>query len=153
MKSHDTHQPYGGDGPHDRVSGRWDGPTGRFWPNSATLRAYIDGTARGTTHGPSGGCVRSSTYQLKQQSVPRTAQSTGANSPSWIAWRIKLEWAHTERATWFRDSMRDTDWWSEITWDDWPREETLGGTPHGYTFLGETPRPGASGWLVQGTDN
>ena len=55
MKSHKTHQPYGVDGPRDPISGRSGGPTGTFWPNFATLHAYSDGTARGTTHGPSAG--------------------------------------------------------------------------------------------------
>ena len=64
----------------------------------------------------------------------------------------QVEWAHTERATWFRESTRGADWWRDITSGDWTREETLGGAPHGYTFLDWTPGPGASGWLVQGTD-
>ena len=45
MKSHETHQPYGVDGPHGRVSGQWDGPTGTFWPTLAVLHGYSDGIA------------------------------------------------------------------------------------------------------------
>ena len=35
----------------------------------------------------------------------------------------------------FTDCFRERDWWRDMTWGYWKREETLGGTPHGYTFF------------------
>ena len=79
MKSHKTHQPYDVDGLHDPVSGRWGGPTGTFWPNPATLHAYSDGIARGTTHGPWAGGGESSTSQLTWRSGQKTKPAIGAS--------------------------------------------------------------------------
>ena len=134
MKSHETHQPCDVDGPHGLISGQWDGPTGTFWPNSATLRGCTVWTGRGNIHGPSAGGVESWAYQSEQQLAPRTKPATGANSPSWTSTLIKLEWAHTERATWFRDSMRGADWWRDITWGSLNTRGDSRGYPHGYTF-------------------
>ena len=30
----------------------------------------------------------------------------------------------------------EVDWWRDITWGYYEREETLGGAPHGYIFVG-----------------
>ena len=81
-KSHDTHQPYGVDGPRDPVFWQWDGPTGTFWPKHVALHACSDGIARGTTHGPWAGGGESSASQSTSRLAPRTARSIAVNSPS-----------------------------------------------------------------------
>ena len=153
IKNHKTHQPYGGDAPRDRVCGQRDDPMAAFWPKLVTPRGYSDGTWRAGIRGPSGGGTTTSTYQTGPQSARRTRQLTGENSPCWTGQLIKLEWAHTERATWFRDLMRGADWWRDITWGSLRTRGDSRGCPPWVHFLGGTPSPGASGWLVQGTDN
>ena len=145
MKSHDTHQPYGVDGPHGRVSGRSGGPTKTFWPTLVALHACSDGTARGTTHDPLAGGVRSLACRSGSQSALRTARWTGVSLPSWIAWLIKLEWAHTERATWFRDSMRGADWWRDITWGSLTTRGDSRGCPPWVHFFMPSPEELARG--------
>ena len=136
MKSHKTHQPYGGDAPRGRVFGRSGGPTGTFWPKHVTLRGCICGTAYGNTHGPLAGGVRSLTCQSGSQWVQRTKPATGANSPCWPGQLIKLEWAHTERATGFRDLMRGADWWRDITWGSLTTRGDSRGYPPWVHFFG-----------------
>ena len=68
------------------------------------------------------------------------------------------DWTNWNEST--RSAQRDLETpWEELIGGKtlrggvWPREEILGGTPHGYTFLVETPSPGARRGLVQGTDD
>ena len=74
MKSYETHQPYGGDGPHDPVCGRQDDPTATFWPNSVILRGCSDGTWRAGIRDPSGGGTTTLTCQTTRQSARSTEQ-------------------------------------------------------------------------------
>ena len=82
MKSHETHQAYGVDGPHDPVSERWDGPTGTFWPTLVALHAYSDGTAHENIHVPSAGDGESSACRSIWRWAPKTAQSIAVSLPS-----------------------------------------------------------------------
>ena len=140
MKSHKTYQPCGGDEPRDRVSGRWGGPTAAFWPTLVTLRGYIFGTGRGNTHGP-----RQVVQDLQhvEENCNRYREQH-----QWLEWvhhlesatLIKLEWAHTERATWFRDSMRGADWWRDITWGNLTTRGDSRGYPPWVHFFGWDPK-------------
>ena len=53
---------------------------------------------------------------------------------------IKLEWVHTERATWFRDSMKGADWWRDITWGSLTTRGDSRGYPPWVHFFGWDPK-------------
>ena len=139
-KANGSHPPCDGDAPRDPSSGQRGGPTATFWPNPVTLRGYNAWTWRADSRVSSAGATGSLTNQTTWRWAQSTTQWTAKSSPSWPVQLIKVEWAKSSAR-----GVLQTCWETLIVGEtsrggDWTREETLGGTPHGYTFSVLDPR-------------
>ena len=136
QKSDTTYRPFHGDAFHNPTGepqGHLKGASGTGWSTQwyscvwtgCLDKSSLTGDARPLFTGP------------KEQQEARLSKQASLTSAPWWLNSLAGQCGMSERlgARRVLESSQGVDWWRGITWGSRGRKDTIGGTPHGYTFF------------------